>query len=537
VPGVPARTSHHGCVVSAPTEVQVAIFEASARGATPQELSEEHGVSPERIRQIIRQVRDYRRDAGPRELVAAAPAEPGRPSVRNLAIYHAFGSSATVEELAEQHELTIAQVQGVIRSVQAWYGDVGVRSFVPAARVVGMRERVGTPPPGSAQHALDTYLPPDAQDLVLRGKARKTIAAYKMGVGWWVDWARDAHVTVFPAPQNAMIRMLRDWERRPVHVGCQGGKQANGQKCDGHRPSPSAVWVWYSGMKWIHGLGDPPMDWQGGSMLTDAISGYIRQMKDDGWRPTKAPRAYKAQVAAMLDAIDRAPEVIDSRWGLMPGRKDFLRALVAMCWYTGGRASDLARYRIDDVSYFPRGIQLTLAKSKSHQDKRTEEYRTIFRDVDRPQYDGVLAVERLIARLREDGVTSGALLRPWHKSGVLVRGGRADPDALAYQMDITCLSRNLRLVAMLAYATDDDSEPCGENCPCGMWPRPPHIRNWQKFTIHSTRRGRLQQLLEEGADIWEVEEELGWAHGGASKEYRAEVNRQMETAANALGML
>lgn len=531
--------------MNAPDERQVAIFEANARGATPNELSQEYGVSPERIRQIIRMVREHRRDAGGAVAIGGVPDAPGRPSVRNLAIYHAFGASATVEELAEQHDLTIAQVQGVIRSVNAWYEDTGMRSLVPAGRVAGMRDlRIGKPPPGSPQHAIDTYLPPDAQDLVMRGKARATIDAYKMGVGWWINWARDNHVTVFPAPQESMIRFLKDWERLPVHVGCAGPRKRKNEdeddedpkrpRCKGHRPSPSAVWTWYSGLKWIHGLGSPPMEWMGGSMLTDAIAGYISQMKDDGWRPTKAPRAFPAQVKAMVDAIDHAPELADVRSGLMPARKDFLRALILMCWYTGGRASDLARYRISDVGYFPRGIQLTLAKSKAHQSDRTEEYRTIFRDADNPQYDGVLAVERLITRLRENNVTTGALLRPFHKSGTLVTGS---PDGLAYMMDVTGLSRNVRLAAMLAIAPDDEREPCHAECPCKMWPREPHIRNWQKFTIHSFRRGRLQRLLEEGADIWDVEEELGWAHGGASKSYRAEVNRQRETAANALGML
>jgi integrase len=389
------------------------------------------------------------------------------------------------------------------------------------------------PPPGAPQDVIDNWLTPSARRLIMRGKSPHTIKAYMQAFGWWVKFARPNHLTIMPAPQNGMIRMLDWWETFPVHSGCTGKKQQDGTPCTGHRPSPSAVWIWFSSMKWFHGLGEPPQPWNGGIKLTDAIAGYIAQMKDEGWRRTSAPRAYPEHVRAMVDALDlmgdEPPPGWDSRgdddddddkpvW-FAPARRDMLRALVLCGFYTGGRASDLARYRLHDVGRFPGGLQLTLARSKGGgRGNRNEEFRTVFSDLDQPQYCGVLALERWMERERAAGITQGALFRPVHKSGTIVRGGT---DAVSYMADVTGLSRAVRLVAKAAWQLSGKTI----------------LQDWPTFTIHSLRRGRVQQLLEADADVYDVETELGWAHGGAVKFYRAEVARQDTTAANARGML
>ncbi len=400
------------------------------------------------------------------------------------------------------------------------------------------------PPPGAPQDVIDNWLTPSARRLILRGKSEHTIRAYLKAFGWWVRFAKANKITVMPAPQNGMIRMLDWWETFPVHVGCTGRKQQNGEPCSGHRPSPSAVWIWFSAMKWFHGIGEPPMPWEGGVKLTSAIAGYITQMKDEGWRVTRAPRAFPDDVRLMVDALDAMGEVAPPGWKLSedpedddapvwfaPARRDMLRALVLCTFYTGGRASDLARYRLNDMERFPPsppvgdqpgtpgGLQLTLARSKSsRRDSKNEEFRTIFHDVEHPQYDGVLAVERWVAQLNAAGIFHGALIRPVHKSGTIVRG---EPDALAYRADVTGLSRAVKWVAKAAWQLS------GKEL----------VKNWRDYTIHSLRRGRVQQLLEAGVDVYDVEEALGWAHGGAIKSYRAEVTRQSRGAANAHGML
>lgn len=430
-------------------------------------------------------------------------------------IVAAHAAGATEEELAAKYGLQIEAVRDLVRATHLDVSDVVVAELVPdnlpARRGDGdggglIWTSATPPPPGAPQHVRDNWLPPEAQELILRGKSEHTVRAYVAAFGWWREWAKENKVTVLPAAQNAMIRFLKDWERLPVHVGCHAGRQANGQPCLSHRPSPSAVWIWYSAMKWFHGLGEPPLPWEGGVKLTDSIAGYIKKIKDDGWRRQKAPRAYPAHVTAMVDAVDEAPDTV-----LKPARRDVIRALVLAGYYTGGRASDLARYRLHDVSYFPAGIQLTLARSKATKGDRDEEYRTIHRDVGNPRYDGVFALERWITRLREAEITQGAIFRPVHKAGTIVRGG---PDRMDYTQDVTGLSRTIRLAAKLA-----------------------RLPGWEKFSFHSLRRGRLQHLLELGEDIWDVETALGWAHGGASKEYRAEIKRQDPGSTNAKGLL
>jgi integrase len=468
--------------------------------ATFDDLAREYGVDRTTIRRTIFAMRLEReeRDAGEREVALASP----------------VGGAAA--------------------------DDVAVGEIVAAgAEYLPVHYRGEGPPPGASQDIIDNWLPDSARRLILRGKSPHTVKAYMQAMGWWVKFAKAHGLTVMPAPQNGVIRLLDWWETFPVHVGCSGAKQKNGEPCTGHRPSPSAVWLLYSGLKWFHGLGEPPTPWQCGVKLTDAIAGYTKQIKDDGWRRTSAPRAYPADIRAMLDALEAMPDEpppgfynaggLGSKqnddpknddvpvWFSRP-RRDFLRALILAAFYTGGRASDLARYRVTDVSRFPLGLQLTVARSKGSKGSKDEEFRTIFTDVDNPAYCGVLALERWIARLDAEAITEGALFRPVHKGGTIVRGA---PDKLSYRMDVTGLSRQVRMVAKAAW------QRSGKTL----------LLDWRTFSVHSLRRGRVQLLLESGADVWDVETELGWAHGGAIKFYRAEIARQDASAANALGML
>jgi integrase len=428
-------------------------------------------------------------------------------------IVAAHAAGATEADLAAKYGVPIEVIRDLVRAthldVDVYVGEL-VPAGTPARRGGDVAQAVWTgatpPPPNAPQHVRDNWLPPEAQELILRGKSEHTIKAYIRAFNWWREWAKDNRVTVLPAAQNAQVRFIKDWERLPVHVGCNAKVQANGLPCDGHRPSPSALWIWYSAMKWFHGLGEPPMPWEGGVKLTDAIAGYIKKIKDDGWRAQKAPRAYPQDVTAMVDAVNAVSDLV-----LAPARRDMVRALILAGYYTGGRASDLARYRLHDIGYFPGGIELTLARSKASKGDRQEEHRTIHRDAENPVYDGVVALERWVNRLQDAGITQGAIFRPVHKSGTIVRGA---PDAMAYTADVTGLTRTIRLAARLA-----------------------QLPGWEKYTIHSLRRGRLQRLLEIGEDIWDVEEALGWAHGGASKAYRAELKRQDPNSANAKGML
>lgn len=479
------------------------------------------------------------------------PAPLGVDEATAAAIFSDWEHGATFDELIRTYDMDRAAIRKVIFAREMIKGGpsstlVPVGGTAASPVVAGELIAVGAshlpahyrgegPPPGSPQDVIDNWLPDSAKRLILRGKSEHTIKAYFQAFGWWTRWATANHVTVMPAPQNAVIRMLDWWETFPVHVGCTGKKQTSGEPCTGHRPSPSAVWILYSALKWFHGLGEPPIPLELGVKLSDAIAGYIKQLKDDGWRQTKAPRAYPDDVRAMIDALDVLSAEPPDWWNpdarfdgdeeeddrpiwLPPTRVDMLRALVLGGYYTGGRASDLARYRIPDVVRFPGGLDLTLARSKGTKGDRQEEHRTIHADLASPQYCGMVALERWIARLAANGITQGAVFRPVHKRGSIVRGA---PDALSYMADVTGLSRQARLVAKLAWLAS------GKRI----------LQEWPRFTIHSFRRGRVQQLLEEGADVWDVEEELGWAHGGAIKFYRAEVVRQAATAANAKGML
>lgn len=471
--------------------------------------------------------------------------------VTAAAIYEAWDSGEkTISELAGQYRLSKPEVRRIVFDRQLELrgpsvelvpvggpasGEIVVGEIVAegAAHLPSYYQGEG-PPPGAPQDVIDNWLPTSAKRLILRGKSPKTIKAYMQGMGWWSKFAKANGITVMPAPQNGMIRQLDYWEQFPVHVGCTGSTQKNGEPCMGHRPSPSAVWIWYSGVKWFHGLGEPPQPWNIGSKLHDAMAGYIEDMKEDGWRVTKAPRAYPDDIRSMVDALDAMSDVPPPGWNeragddeddddrpvwFHPVRRDMLRALVLAACYTGGRASDLASYRVHDVGRFPLGIELRLAHTKgSRRGSRVEEKRTIFADVDNPRYCGVRATDRWLDRLAAAKVAQGALFRPVHKSGRIVVGRT---DEMDYKADVTGLTRAIRMVAKAAW------QMSGKTI----------LQNWREITIHSFRRNRVMQLLEADADVFDIEKELGWAHGGAIKEYRDDAVRQDRGAANARAML
>lgn len=472
-----------------------------------------------------------------------------------VAIHAAWQSGmATFEELAREYGMTRRRIREIVFEGERAKGGPS-KDLVPVGGpatgevVVGEIVSEGAsylpahyqaqdgPPPGASQDVIDNWLTPGARRLILRGKSPQTIRAYLQGMGWWAKFAKANNITVLPAPQNGMIRQLEWWSGFPVHVGCTGKTQKSGEKCTGHRPSPSAVWVWYSGVKWVHGLGEPPHEWAVGVKLHDAMAGYIEDMKDDGWRKTSAPRAWPEDCRAMIDALDAMGDEPPPGWNdrkggaeddegdddypvwFHPVRRDMLRALVLSAFYTAGRASDMARYRLNDVTRFPLGIELILAHAKGdRRGSREENKRTVFMDNDDPRYCGVRAIDRWITRMNSQKVTTGALFRPVHKLGRIVTG---KTDAADYMADVTGLTRAVRMVAKAAW------QRSGKTI----------LQNWREFTIHSLRRGRVQRLLEEGADQYEIEKELGWAHGGSMNEYRNQVVRQDVGAANARGML
>lgn len=353
-----------------------------------------------------------------------------------------------------------------------------------------------------SQADRDSFLPPSARELIVKGIPPNTLEAYTRAWVAFRRWCEQRNRTWAPVSQETMIAYLNEWRHREIHVKC------NMAHC-GHRPAPSSMWIWYSAVRFYHGCGRPPLPWECGVELSRAMIGYAAEMVDLGWVPRKAPRAYPQDVTMMVDALD--PSIPKSLRDI---------AIVLTNFYTASRSADLGRYRITDVAKFPRGIELTLRDSKTNRQKgRKTEPRVIFYNTINPQYCGATFVLRWIGWLHGQGIRHGALFRPFTKPGPLgtpgvLRRGDGSCDAIDYQMDGFSFTKAVRAAACAA-----------------------DIAHWEEFTCHSLRRGRATQQRELGVDPLDIARAYGWVPGGAINVYLEEADRQSDRSPAAVGLL
>lgn len=343
------------------------------------------------------------------------------------------------------------------------------------------------------QHVLDDYLSPEARQLVVGGMNPNTLAAYAWQWYKFRLWCDKHRRTWAPASQATMIEYLNHWRPLPIHNRC---------KCEHHRPAPTTAWLWYSAVRFYHAVGSPPLPWEIGKQLELAMIKYSTEMVDEGWVPTRAPRAYDADVTKMVDALDLSTG---------DGLRD--RAIILCGFYTAARASDLATYRITDIDRKPNGVEFQLRNSKTNKKvgKRIEQRRMRYNTVN-PAYCGVRALDTWTGYLdKTHGITDGALFRPFDKHHNLLRGPQ---DATGYKMAGTNISRVVKMAAIEA-----------------------GLPNASSYTEHSLRRGRATQQRELGMDPIEIARAYGWVPGGSILEYLEEAEGWSPTAVGSVGLL
>lgn len=359
-----------------------------------------------------------------------------------------------------------------------------------------------------AQHVIDSWLPATARMLILRGVAPKTLEAYRIQWTKFRLWCETWRRTFSPVSQETMITYLDSWRTRPVHTRCQ---------CPDHRPAPSTMWIWYSAVRFYHGVGAEPLPWEMGQQLKLAMKAYSEEMVELGWVPNKARRVHPDDIRNWVDALD-----------LTAAQHLHARALILVGWYTAGRASDLGRYRISDVertriptddpAVHRAGIQLALRKSKTNKKAGLKiEYRAFGPDDEQPAYCGVRAVDDWIAYLASVGVTDGPLFWPFLPGGV--NGGPGPMNTTAgqvpgYRISGSAINRTIQRAAVNA-----------------GYPNP------GDYTQHGLRRGRAQHLYELQVSELDIGRHLGWADNGVLRTYLAESDRNSPRSPGGQGML
>ncbi len=209
-------------------------------GATFAQLGEEHGVTAERIRQIVRAGERRERQSSGQALPAPATEPRAAPAGR---------------ELARQ-----------------------------AARQAGTGGQVlRKPPVGTPQHVVDRQVPVDAMELILAGVPENTRTTYRAAWNQFRRWCDATGRTPEPATEETLLAYLGHLKSL--------------------KRSPSTVWVALSAIRKRHRLGTPPLPWEGGERLTLAVKGYTVRRLEEGWRPARAVAARRAEMRAMLDAI------------------------------------------------------------------------------------------------------------------------------------------------------------------------------------------------------------------------------------------
>src|SRR5438128_9884094 len=126
----------------------------------------------------------------------------------------------------------------VEQQVTAAADTVAIPDRHPAARLVF-----------GSTHPDEEPLSRGARELVAGGIPDSTRAMYRRAWDPWETWCGQRRKMPVPAAESAMIEYLEAWRGLPVHNRCAAGRQATGEPCDGHRPAPSSMWIWYSAVR------------------------------------------------------------------------------------------------------------------------------------------------------------------------------------------------------------------------------------------------------------------------------------------------
>lgn len=360
-------------------------------------------------------------------------------------------------------------------------------SDVVAVREIDMTSEV------VPQHVRDAYVPPGALDLVRKGVPENTWLAYRKQLIMFGDWCSRERRTAAPVTEATMLSYLKYLRGLPLAGTVE---QDPDEPKIRYRPAPSTVWIWYSAVRFIHAIGRPPLAWECGKQLSLALDGYTKEMWELGWRPRSAPRAFPDSVRRMVDKCDRDTPT---------GKRD--AAILLLGFHTAARASDLATYRIRDVTFTPKGVDMLLTKSKNLKPGETRTT-AVFSNDEHPQYCPVLALREWLEWLgsQKEADRTWALFRPIDKYGSKVR---ARSRGSGYSMSSTSISEVVQKYAKLAGLGED-------------------------YTMHSLRRGYATWLREMGKDPLSIARAFGWAPGGRSiNAYLEEADRWADAAPGA----
>lgn len=339
------------------------------------------------------------------------------------------------------------------------------------------------------QHVRDSYIDPGALDLVYKGVPENTRLAYRRQLIVFGDWCANQKRTAAPASEPTMLSYLNHLRGLPM-PGSVGRRTEEGSLVR-FRPAPSTVWIWYSAVRFIHGIGSPPLPWESGKKLALALAGYEHEMREAGWRPRSAPRAYPDDVRAMVRRCDR-----DTSTGVRD-------AAILLCgWHLAARAADLASYRWRDVSRTPYGLDWLLTRSKTlkaGESRITAVYSNLEHEGYNPEFDPVLAFSewREWCGGQKEADPTWAVFRPLDRYGRRLRATSQGP---GYFMSSTSVSDVVTKYALLAGLDET-------------------------YTMHSLRRGYVSWLREQGWDDLTIARAFGWSPGGSINVYLEDAKR------------
>ena len=339
------------------------------------------------------------------------------------------------------------------------------------------------------QSSRDAYVDPDALVLIRKGMPENTWLAYRRQLMIFGDWCTRHGRTAAPVSEATMLSYLAHLARLPM-PGSQDRRDEDGVKVQ-FRPAPSTVWIWYSAVRFIHAIGSPPLPWECGKQLSLAIDGYQNEMRELGWRPRSAPRAYPDDVRAMIRKCDRNTST---------GRRD---AAILLCgWHLAARASDLAAYRWRDVARTPYGLDWLLTKSKTlkpGETRTTAVYSNADKEGYNEEFDPTLAFGewREWCGAQKENDPGWAVFRPLDKYGSKLRAASRGP---GYNMSSTSISEVVTKYALLAGLDET-------------------------YTMHSLRRGYVSWLREQGWDDLTIARAFGWSPGGSINVYLEDAKR------------
>ncbi|MET7336016.1 tyrosine-type recombinase/integrase [Nonomuraea sp. NPDC005650] len=341
----------------------------------------------------------------------------------------------------------------------------------------------------AAQAERDDTFTDEAADLISRGLADNTTAAYRRIARDYQKWCESTGRTALPASEATLANYVAHLAATPT---------AKGQP-----RAPGSIDQAIACILAMHDHARAPKPGTKAARL--ALRAYRKQHTAAGHRKKKAPPITLPILRQMIAALPADTPI---------GVRD--RALLVLAFALMGRRSELAALDISDIVFTDDGLEVYIAMSKTDQDAAGETIPIPYGS--HRETCPVRTVRAWLDLLAEHGVTTGALLRPIDKNSRI--GGAVYPDG-----------------GRAARGTGQRMTPHGINYRVKLAAVAAELPNASAYSAHGLRAGGATSAAKSGAPMSAITAHGRWVDGSpVVAGYIRQVDRWSENPMRGVGL-